>query len=171
MIRDGKLANSGIGLKTIVFPNETVVKFPSAIQRVEFSARNVTKEMQGVQIEGIAFWSVYRYENGPFNCYKYMYGGADANTSVQTMCESIMRSQIANSSLDEVLRQRNKLKKKMKDELQNQLTGWGIWLESVDLKDVKISSTTLFEDLQAPFRLDTHLRAEDVRLKTSEKMR
>jgi len=99
-----------------------------------------------------------------------MYGGVDASTSVQTMCESIVRSQIANSSLEEVLRQRTKLKKQMKEDLQTQLTGWGIWLESVDLKDVKISSNTLFEDLQAPFRLDTHLKAEDIRLKTSEKM-
>lgn len=81
-----------------------------------------------------------------------------------------MRNEIANSSLEEVLRQRNKLKKKMRDELQRQFTGWGVWLESVDLKDVKISSNTLFEDLQAPFRLDTHLKAEDIRLKTSEKM-
>lgn len=100
-----------------------------------------------------------------------MYGsGVDANTSVQTMCESIVRNQMANCSLEEVLRQRIKLKKQMKDELQHQLTGWGIWLESVDLKDVKISSNTLFEDLQAPFRLDTRLKAEDIRLKTSEKM-
>lgn len=86
VLRDGKLARSGIGLKTLVMPNESVVKFPSAIQRVEFSAKNVTREMQGVQIEGVAFWSVNRNDDGPFKCYKYMYGGADANTSVQTMC-------------------------------------------------------------------------------------
>jgi len=86
VLRNGKLVRSGIGLKTFVFPNETLVKFPSAIQRVEFNAKNVTKEMQGVQIDGVAFWSVYRFEDGPFKCYKYMYGGADANTSVQTMC-------------------------------------------------------------------------------------
>lgn len=69
------------------------------------------------------------------------------------------------------MRQRNKLKEKLKKELQTQLTDWGIWLESVDLKDVRISSNTLFEDLQAPFRLETNLKAEHIRLKTSEKMR
>jgi hypothetical protein len=30
--------------------------------------------MQGVEIEGVAFWSVYREEDGPFRCYKYMQG-------------------------------------------------------------------------------------------------
>ena len=48
VLRNGKLAKSGIGLRSLVFPNEPVVKFPSAIQRVEFSAQNVTREMQGV---------------------------------------------------------------------------------------------------------------------------
>jgi hypothetical protein len=43
VLRNGKLVRSGIGLKTFVFPNETFVKFPSVIQRVEFNAKNVTK--------------------------------------------------------------------------------------------------------------------------------
>ena len=58
--------------------------------------------MQGVIITGFAFWSVFRDEDGPFRCYKYMEGG-DANSNVQAMCESVLRNLIANSSLDEVL--------------------------------------------------------------------
>lgn len=99
IVRNGKQAKAGIGLKTFVYPNEMHVKFPSAVERVEFFAKNVTKEMQGVQVDGVAFWTVYRYEDGPFRCYKYMQGGGDANSSVRTMCESIVRNEMANCSL------------------------------------------------------------------------
>ena len=41
--------------------------------------------MQGVVIQGFAFWSVYREEDGPFRCYKNMEGG-NADRNVQAMC-------------------------------------------------------------------------------------
>lgn len=47
--------------------------------------------MQGIEIKGIAFWSVYREGDGPFKCYRYMQGG-DPNSSVRTMSESIVRN-------------------------------------------------------------------------------
>lgn len=83
--------------------------------------------MQGVIITGFAFWSVFRDEDGPFRCYKYMEGG-DANSNVQAMCESVLRNLIANSSLSEVLRNRNHLRDNMKNDLKDQFKGWGIWL-------------------------------------------
>lgn len=72
VVRDGQLVKAGIGLKTFVGLTDTVVKFPSRVERVNFTANNVTKEMQGVEITGFAFWSVYRQDDGPFRCYKYM---------------------------------------------------------------------------------------------------
>lgn len=99
VIRDGKLVQAGVGLKTFIGLTDTYVKFPSKVERVEFTANNVTKEMQGVIITGFAFWTVYREEDGPFRCYRYMEGG-DANANVQAMCESVLRNLIANSTLD-----------------------------------------------------------------------
>ena len=98
--------------------------------------------MQGVEITGFAFWSVYRNEDGPFRCYKYMEGN-DANTNVQAMCESVLRSQIANSSLDDVLRKRDLLRDAIKKELKDQFRGWGVWLETVEITEVVISSSRL----------------------------
>ena len=132
VIRDGKLVQAGVGLKTFIGITDTYVKFPSKVERVEFTANNVTKEMQGVIITGFAFWTVYREEDGPFRCYKYMEGG-DANANVQAMCESVLRNLIANSTLDEVLRSRNHLRDSMKKDLKDQFKGWGIWLESVEI--------------------------------------
>lgn len=35
----------------------------------------------------------------------------------------------------------------MKNELNKILNGWGVWLESVEITDVKISSRKLFENM------------------------
>lgn len=43
IVRNSKQVKAGIGLKTFVYPNEMYVKFPSAVERVEFFAKNVTK--------------------------------------------------------------------------------------------------------------------------------
>lgn len=83
--------------------------------------------MQGIEISGFAVWTVYREEDGPFRCYKYVQGG-DANSNIKTVCESIIRDQIANSTLSEVLFQRNVIRERTRKELQKQLSGWGIWL-------------------------------------------
>lgn len=169
VIRDGKLLKAGVGLKAFVGFTDTFVKFPSKVERVEFTANNVTQEMQGVVITGFAFWSVFRDEDGPFRCYKYMEGG-DANRNVQAMCESVLRNLIANSHLSEVLRNRKHLKDNMTNDLKDQFKGWGLWLETVEIKEVKISSDRLFKDLQAEFRQETQLKAQKIELESQEKM-
>jgi hypothetical protein len=54
------MVKAGIGLKSFVWPSQSVVKFPSTIYKVNFKANNVTKEMQGVEVSGFAIWSVHR---------------------------------------------------------------------------------------------------------------
>lgn len=72
--------------------------------------------MQGLEISGFAIWSVFRDGEGPFKCYKYTQGG-NANENVRTMCESIVRHEIAQHSLHEVLTNRGVLRDSMKKEL------------------------------------------------------
>ena len=169
IIRDGKLLKAGVGLKTFIGLTDSYVKFPSKVEQISFRANNVTKEMQGVEITGFAFWSVYREGDGPFRCYKYMEGG-DANSNVTAMCESVLRNLIANSTLEEVLRHRNTLRDKIKAELKDQLKGWGIWLETVEITEVLISSDRLFHDLQAEFRHDANLKAQQIELSSKEEI-
>lgn len=58
----------------------------------------------------------------------------------------------------------------MKAELQKQLTGWGVWLETVEITEVKISSNQLFQDRQAKFRNSVHLTAEEARQNTTSEL-
>lgn len=43
VIKDGKMTKAGIGLKTLIGFSDTVVKFPSRVEKVTFSANNVTQ--------------------------------------------------------------------------------------------------------------------------------
>lgn len=42
LIKNGKLAKAGVGLKVWKSPLDTTVTFPSRVERVYFSANNVT---------------------------------------------------------------------------------------------------------------------------------
>ena len=125
--------------------------------------------MQGVIITGFAFWTVHREGDGPLKCYKYMQGG-DANDSVRALSESVLRNLIANSTLEDVMRNRNHLRNNVLDDLKVQLGGWGIWIESVEITEIKISSQKLFNDLQAEFRQETRLKAQFIELDGKEKL-
>lgn len=80
------------------------------------------------------------------------------------MCESVLRNLIANSTLEEVLRNREYLRNSIKNELKEQLKGWGVWLETVEITEVTISSSRLFKDLQAEFRQEAQLKAQNIEL-------
>jgi hypothetical protein len=36
--------------------------------------------------------------------------------------------------------------------MQKEVSGWGIWLETVEITDVTISSSSLFGDMQIKYR-------------------
>jgi regulator of protease activity HflC (stomatin/prohibitin superfamily) len=63
------------------------------------------------------------------------------------MAVSVLRNQIANMTIDEILRNRAKLRDAIKSEMQELLSGWGVWLETCEILDVKIVSTSLFQNL------------------------
>jgi len=70
-----------------------------------------------------------------------------ANENLTSLANGILRNQIANSSMDEILKNRTVLREKIRDEMFTVVKGWGIWLETVEITDVKISSSSLFKDL------------------------
>jgi hypothetical protein len=45
IIRNNKLVESGVGLATMRGPFDTVARFPSKVNKISFSAQQVTKEM------------------------------------------------------------------------------------------------------------------------------
>ena len=176
VIRNGELVKSGIGLACWVMPGDQTIKFPSLINKLTFKAQQVSAEMQGVNVTGMLIWSVHRESDGPFKCYKSF--GEDlnkktptmANEQLECMAVSIIRDRIANLSLNDILKNRNKLRDGVKDEMQKIITGWGIWLETCEVQDVTIASKSLFTNLQTEFREKSRMDAEKISAETENKI-
>ena len=128
--------------------------------------------MQGADIKGFAIWSVNRdlKSEGPFKYYKNMIGN-NKKSNVRQVCESNVRHHIANTELETLLTDRETLKAKVTKDLKISLAGWGIWLESVEITEVRICSKTVFEDLQAVYRSEEELKALKTNLVTKNQIR
>jgi len=79
------------------------------------------------------------------------------------MAVSIIRDRIANLTISDILKNRSKLRDGVKNEMQKLITGWGIWLETCEVVDVKISSHSLFTNLQTEFREKSRQDAEKIK--------
>ena len=51
-------------------PRERAYIFPSVLRTVDFSANQVTSEMQGVEVNGTLVWTIFKNNNGPLTCFK-----------------------------------------------------------------------------------------------------
>lgn len=171
IIRNGTVIKSGVGISGFIAFGDKVVKFPSKINKVSFSAQQVTNEMQGVEVSGIIVWAIYRDADGPARAYKNL--GEDlksetpssANSSLVEMANSIVRHRIANSNIEQIIKNRSKIREEVKKEMNAVVNGWGVWLETVEITDVKIMSGSLFTNLQTEFREEQRQKAELIRMR------
>lgn len=170
VVRDGEVISAGVGISRFIRKGDQVVKFPSKINKVNFAAQQVTKEVQGVEIGGALIWSIFREKDGPIRAYKFL--GEDiknpepftANEYMVEMSNAIVRHRIANSTIDEILRNRDLIRSEIRAEMNKIVNGWGVWLESVEITDVKILSGSLFSNMQMPFREEQRIKAENIRM-------
>jgi flotillin len=177
IVRDGRVIESGVGISGFAKYSDTVVKFPSKINKVKFTAQQVTKEIQGIEISGVIIWTIYREKDGPFKAFKYL--GEDiknndprtANENLVEMANAIVRHRIANSTIDEILKNRNEVRDEIRKEMNSIINGWGVWLESVEITDVKILSSTLFTNLQMEFREVQRQKAELIKMSTDRDLK
>lgn len=172
VIKNGQIVKSGVGISSYIYFGNKVVKFPSKINKVNFIAQQVTNEMQGVEVSGIIVWAIYRDKDGPVRAYKML--GEDlkqdvpytANNNLVDMANSIIRHRIANSTIDEIIKNRSVIREEVTKEMNAVVNGWGVWLETVEITDVKILSSTLFSNLQTEFREEQRQKAELIRMRT-----
>ena len=75
-------------------------------------------------MSGVLIWSVYRDEDGPFRCFKSFgedllnkSGPKIANKKLENMAVSIIREKIANLTINDLLKNRSKLRDGVKDEM------------------------------------------------------
>ena len=98
------------------------------------------------------------------------------NEKVQTLAISTIRDAVSKMSIVEVMTSREELKEKVKKDITPIFTGWGMWLETVEILDVRVESKSLFDDMQYlrtdmlnfDTKADAHLSAEEAKLVASK---
>lgn len=96
---------------------------------------------------------MFREGDGPLKAYRFL--GQDlksgkmnqANAILGEISNSIVRHRVANSTIEEILRNRDVVRNEIRSELNKIVNGWGVWLESVEITDVTISSSQVFTNL------------------------
>lgn len=68
------------------------------------------------------------------------------------MAGAVVRNRIANSTIDQIIKNRQALREAINEEMTEVVKGWGVWLETIEITDVKILSSNLFKDMQTQFR-------------------
>ncbi len=128
--------------------------------------QQVTKEMQGIQVSSMIEWTVDR--EAPLKAFKNLDLASGnytaANETLRAMTSAIVRNQVANSTIDHVIKNRQMLREEILKEMNEVVSGWGVHLATVEVCDVKILSSGLFKDMQSKFR------EENVKKATLEKM-
>jgi flotillin len=168
------LARSGQGRRIFKWPWESVAIVPTTLQRVEFTADQITREHVGVVVTGIA---VYRIAEPllAFRVLNFTYGEAASEKLGATLREMFIgavRRLVANLSLDECLTRR---KETIAGYLMQEIApvvggegspldttnkGWGVVIDTIEIQQVRIQSQQVFVHLQAPYRAEIAARAE-----------
>ena len=166
IMRGGDQVRAGIGLSCFRSPYESIAQFPSSLVKVEVRTQQVTKEMQGIEVMSMIEWTVDR--DFPLKAYKNLDLASGsfrvANDTLSCMTSAIVRNQIANSTIDHIIKNRQEIREKVLDEMSEVVKGWGVHLATVEVIDVKILSSSLFKDMQAKFREENQKKATLERL-------
>jgi len=167
-------ARSGQGARVFKWPWHSIAIVPTTLQRIEFTADQVTRERVGVEVSGIA---VFRIAEPllAFRVLNFTFPEAAAEKLAETMREMFVgsaRRLIANLSLDECLtRRKETIAGFLLDEIapivggtgapgDTTSKGWGVVLDTIEIQQVRIQSQQVFAHLQAPYRAEIAARAE-----------
>lgn len=171
-LRKGVIYKKGIGMIFFTIPSEQYIVIPTSVSKIPFVADQITKENQGVEVSGFAIWKI----TVPEKIYLHFNFVSDKDTItkidnyLKDVVESAIRHQVANMTIEEVLRKRGSIILQLKKELEYISTEWGIAIETIEIKNVKIMSEQLFHNMQAKYRDQIRLESETSALKTDQEI-
>jgi hypothetical protein len=155
-----------------------VAIIPTTIQRLHFTADQVTSEKVGVQVTGVA---VYRIADPlvAFKMLNFTYAER-ASEKLETMLGEMfvgaVRRLVANLSVEQCLTRR---KEGLAVELMREIApvvsgigrpedranrGWGVVIDTIEVQDVRVLSKAVFANMQARFRQEQEQKAREAEL-------
>jgi regulator of protease activity HflC (stomatin/prohibitin superfamily) len=185
-MRRGKIRRrtTGQGASCFKWPWDSVAIIPTTINRLQFTADQVTREKVGVQITGLAVYRIVEPEL-TFRMLNFSYSeraSEKLGDILQEMLVGATRRLVANLTIEDVMTRR---KEAIAGELLIELapvvegrgrgddstaTGWGVVLDTVEVQNVRVLSETVFNDMQARFRAELAMRARTAELENAREI-
>jgi SPFH domain / Band 7 family len=169
--RLGRVRFPGRGAAAWVIPGlDRVFLIPSSAQSAAFRADQITAENQGVVIGGFTIWNIADPERAiqAVDFTDPAAGLIRVGEQLREVVEAVIRREVANLSLDQVLRQRTAMTDLLREELAGVAERWGLVIAAVEIRTVEISSKQLFENMQAKFRDALRLESARSAMETDE---
>ncbi len=147
---------------------------PASVQKLRFSTDNANQDFQGIGIEGYATWRINPEKPeiaiSTLDFFDDVDPMARTNQDLTTICIEAVRHVISNMSIEDALKNKDEIAKRLTKELKNVEEKWGILFDQVGIEQVRIMSNRLFTDLQAKYRSQTRLNAEKVQIETNRQI-
>lgn len=180
-MRRGQLRpTSGQGASCFKLPGDSVAVVPTTVQKLQFTADQVTLEKVGVEVTGLA---VYRIVE-PLIAFRMLNFSFPERAQEKLeallvdMFAGAVRRLVASLSVEERLTRR---KDGLAGELMREIApvvsgrggvddttdkGWGVLLDTIEIQDVRILSPAVFGNLEAHHRQEQERRAREASLLT-----
>ncbi len=161
--RRGRIKQKGRGISFFVLPViDRYYLIPSTTHTISFIADQITAENQGVEVSGFALWKITEPERSSLSFDFSDAAGAVGriSESLKEVVESAIRHQVAKMTIEDVLRKRGSIILQLKQELAYIADQWGLTIETIEIKNVRIMSEQLFANMQAKFRDLVRLESE-----------
>jgi len=181
----GTVVQAGQGASCFKWPWESVAIVPTTIQRLHFTADQVTAEKVGVQVTGVA---VYRIADPlvAFRMLNFSFAERAAEKLEMMLGEMFVgavRRLVANLTVEQCLTRR---KEGLAVELMREIApvvsgvgraedraskGWGVVIDTIEVQDVRVLSRQVFANMQARFRQEQEQKAREAELQKERGVR
>ena len=185
-MRRGRIlrGSTGQGASCFKWPWDSVAMIPTTINRLQFTADQVTLEKVGVQVTGLAVYRIVDPETA-FRMLNFSFAERASEKLADILREMFVgatRRHVANLGIEAVItRRKNTIALELMTELapvmrgQGQAedttsTGWGVVLDTVEIQDVRVLSNEVFRDMQAEFRAQLAMRARATELENAKEI-
>jgi flotillin len=171
--RRGRTRTVGLGISLFCLPLiDRCYLIPSTAQSITFAADQITAENQGVEVAGFGVWKVGDPEKAAasFDFSDSAAALASIGENLRNVVESAIRHQVANMTIEDAIRKRGTIILQLKNELAYIAGQWGLVIETVEIRNVKVLSAQLFSQMQAPFRDKMRLDSETSALLTEKRL-
>ncbi len=177
-MKGGTVVQAGQGATCFKWPWDSVAIIPTTIQRLHFTADQITSEKVGVQVTGVA---VYRIAD-PLVAFKMLNfsfaerAAEKLETMLGEMFVGAVRRLVANLTVEQCLTRR---KEGLAVELMREIApvvsgigrpedraarGWGVVIDTIEVQDVRVLSRAVFANMQARFRQEQEQKAREAEM-------